>query len=223
MDCAEPSATTMHNATRTLLQVKVEEAALADEITSLLDFVLSVLRAFGFEEFTFNLSTKDPEKYVGSDEIWDEATENLVHRENTEEACRGCHGDNHGFAVAESCASCHLAAQGTIACSEPADGDGAAGRRRSCADDERRSGLVGPLEVSARHHPVRSVVGQVVPAPVDEARGTESPVPPPGAYRPRARDAALWPARRSREPARRAPAAPGPGRPWPAPRPRRGS
>ena len=40
----------------------------------LLDFVLSVLRAFGFEDFTFNLSTKDPEKYVGSDEIWDEAT-----------------------------------------------------------------------------------------------------------------------------------------------------
>lgn len=50
---------------------------LADEIASLLDFVLSVLRAFGFEDFTFNLSTKDPEKYVGSDEIWDEATEAL--------------------------------------------------------------------------------------------------------------------------------------------------
>ncbi|WP_051063344.1 threonine--tRNA ligase [Ilumatobacter nonamiensis] len=47
---------------------------LADEIASLLDFVLSVLRAFGFEDFTFNLSTKDPDKYVGSDEIWDEAT-----------------------------------------------------------------------------------------------------------------------------------------------------
>ena len=50
---------------------------LADEIASLLDFVLSVLRAFGFDEFTFNLSTKDPDKYVGSDEIWDEATEAL--------------------------------------------------------------------------------------------------------------------------------------------------
>ncbi len=47
---------------------------LADEITSLLDFVLSVLRAFGFDEFTFNLSNKDPDKYVGSDDIWDEAT-----------------------------------------------------------------------------------------------------------------------------------------------------
>jgi threonyl-tRNA synthetase len=50
---------------------------LADEITSLLDFVLSVLRAFGFDEFTFNLSTKDPEKYVGSDEIWERATDAL--------------------------------------------------------------------------------------------------------------------------------------------------
>ena len=50
---------------------------LAEEVASLLDFVLSVLRAFGFEDFTFNLSTKDPDKYVGSDEIWDEATEAL--------------------------------------------------------------------------------------------------------------------------------------------------
>ncbi len=46
----------------------------ADEIASLLDFVLSVLRAFGFEDFTFNLSTKDPDKYVGTDDGWDEAT-----------------------------------------------------------------------------------------------------------------------------------------------------
>ncbi len=50
---------------------------LADEIASLLDFVLSVLRAFGFEDFTFNLSTKDPDKYVGSDESWELATEAL--------------------------------------------------------------------------------------------------------------------------------------------------
>ena len=45
-----------------------------DEIASLLDFVLSVLRAFGFDEFRFNLSTKDPNKYVGTDEGWDTAT-----------------------------------------------------------------------------------------------------------------------------------------------------
>ncbi len=50
---------------------------MADEVASLLDFILSVLRAFGFDDFTFNLSTKDPNKYVGSDEIWDDATEAL--------------------------------------------------------------------------------------------------------------------------------------------------
>jgi threonyl-tRNA synthetase len=53
------------------------EDQLQDEVASLLDFVVSVLRAFGFEDFTFNLSTKDPDKYVGSDEIWDLATEAL--------------------------------------------------------------------------------------------------------------------------------------------------
>lgn len=52
----------------------VASEQLLDEITSLLDFVLSVLRAFGFDDFTFNLSTKDPEKYVGDDAIWDKST-----------------------------------------------------------------------------------------------------------------------------------------------------
>ncbi len=58
--------------------IYVTEEGLADEIAGLLDFVLSVLRAFGFEDFTFNLSTKDPDKYVGSDEIWEKATEALA-------------------------------------------------------------------------------------------------------------------------------------------------
>ncbi len=53
------------------------EDQLQDEIASLLDFVISVLKAFGFEDFQFYLSTKDPMKYVGSDEIWDKATEAL--------------------------------------------------------------------------------------------------------------------------------------------------
>ena len=53
------------------------EDQLQDEIASLLDFVMSVLRAFGFQEFTANLSTKDPNKYVGDDAIWDKATEAL--------------------------------------------------------------------------------------------------------------------------------------------------
>ncbi|MFM7756372.1 MAG: threonine--tRNA ligase [Actinomycetota bacterium] len=51
---------------------------LQGEIISLLDFIVSVLRAFGFEDFSFNLATKDPSKYVGSDDIWDEATKALA-------------------------------------------------------------------------------------------------------------------------------------------------
>ena len=53
------------------------EEQLQDEIASLLEFVMSVLSAFGFNEFTANLSTKDPKKYVGSDEIWAKSTHAL--------------------------------------------------------------------------------------------------------------------------------------------------
>jgi threonyl-tRNA synthetase len=48
-----------------------------DELASLLDFVLSVLRAFGFEEFQAKLSTRPEEKSVGEQELWDIATEGL--------------------------------------------------------------------------------------------------------------------------------------------------
>ncbi len=47
------------------------------EIRSLLEFVLSVLRAFGFEEFEAMLSTRPAEKSVGTDEGWNEAIEHL--------------------------------------------------------------------------------------------------------------------------------------------------
>jgi threonyl-tRNA synthetase len=40
------------------------------EIRSLLGFVLSVLRAFGFDAFTASLSTRPPEKSVGTAEGW---------------------------------------------------------------------------------------------------------------------------------------------------------
>ncbi len=50
------------------------EEQLSDEITSLMDFVMSVLRRFGFNDFEFRLSTRNPEKSVGSDEIWAKAT-----------------------------------------------------------------------------------------------------------------------------------------------------
>jgi threonyl-tRNA synthetase len=54
------------------------EDQLADEIASLLEFVMSVLRRFGFTDFTANLSTKDPEKYVGTDDMWSKATDALA-------------------------------------------------------------------------------------------------------------------------------------------------
>ena len=48
-----------------------------DELTSLLQFVLDLLADYGLDDFYLELSTKDPDKYVGADEVWDEATETL--------------------------------------------------------------------------------------------------------------------------------------------------
>jgi threonyl-tRNA synthetase len=44
------------------------------ELKSLLDFVLRMLRTFGFESFTAEISTRPLEKSVGSDEEWGMAT-----------------------------------------------------------------------------------------------------------------------------------------------------
>ncbi|WP_214111050.1 threonine--tRNA ligase [Acrocarpospora catenulata] len=48
-----------------------------DELKSLLRFVLDLLRDYGLNDFYLELSTKDPEKFVGTDEDWAEATEVL--------------------------------------------------------------------------------------------------------------------------------------------------
>ena len=47
------------------------------ELRSLLIFVLELLRDFGLEDFELELSTRPPQKAVGSDADWDEATEEL--------------------------------------------------------------------------------------------------------------------------------------------------
>ncbi len=49
---------------------------LNEELDSVLNFTLRMLRQFGFEEFEVYLSTR-PEKSVGSDEIWEKATQAL--------------------------------------------------------------------------------------------------------------------------------------------------
>ncbi|MDD7937022.1 threonine--tRNA ligase [Actinomycetospora lutea] len=48
-----------------------------DEIRSLLAFVLDLLRDYGLDDFYLELSTRNPEKSIGSDEAWDEATDVL--------------------------------------------------------------------------------------------------------------------------------------------------
>lgn len=49
-----------------------------DELKSLLSFVLDLLKDFGLNDFYLELSTKDEHKFVGSDEIWEEATDTLA-------------------------------------------------------------------------------------------------------------------------------------------------
>ncbi|WP_030240782.1 threonine--tRNA ligase [Streptomyces sp. NRRL S-350] len=47
---------------------------MAEELDSTLTFVLNLLRDYGLTDFYLELSTKDPVKFVGSDEVWEEAT-----------------------------------------------------------------------------------------------------------------------------------------------------
>ncbi|RLK62038.1 threonyl-tRNA synthetase [Actinokineospora cianjurensis] len=48
-----------------------------EELKSLLTFVLDLLRDYGLDDFYLELSTRNEEKYVGSDEVWAKATEAL--------------------------------------------------------------------------------------------------------------------------------------------------
>ena len=45
--------------------------------TSLLTFVLDLLKDYGLDDFYLELSTRNPEKSVGSEEVWEEATRTL--------------------------------------------------------------------------------------------------------------------------------------------------
>lgn len=52
-----------------------------DEILGVLDFSLSILQDFGFEDYQIELSVRDPkilQKYAGSDRMWEEAERSLV-------------------------------------------------------------------------------------------------------------------------------------------------
>jgi threonyl-tRNA synthetase len=57
----------------------VSDDQLEVELTSVLGFVLGLLRDYGLTDFYLELSTRDPEnpKFVGSDDIWERATSTL--------------------------------------------------------------------------------------------------------------------------------------------------
>ena len=49
-----------------------------DELTSLQTFVLDLLADYGLQDFYLELSTRNPDKSVGSDEVWEESTATLA-------------------------------------------------------------------------------------------------------------------------------------------------
>ncbi|MCS5479092.1 threonine--tRNA ligase [Corynebacterium sp. YIM 101645] len=53
------------------------EDQLEDELTTVLEFIISLLKDYGLDDFYLELSTKDPKKYVGDDDIWERSTEIL--------------------------------------------------------------------------------------------------------------------------------------------------
>ncbi|AZA09143.1 threonine--tRNA ligase [Corynebacterium pseudopelargi] len=50
------------------------EDQLEQELTTVLEFIISLLRDYGLDDFYLELSTKDESKFVGSDEIWERST-----------------------------------------------------------------------------------------------------------------------------------------------------
>lgn len=53
------------------------EDQLEAELTTVLEFIISLLKDYGLDDFYLELSTKDPKKFVGSDEIWERSTQIL--------------------------------------------------------------------------------------------------------------------------------------------------
>lgn len=49
-----------------------------EELTNTLNFVLGLLKDYGLDDFYLELSTRNPDKSVGSDEVWEEATTTLA-------------------------------------------------------------------------------------------------------------------------------------------------
>ncbi|MET1053317.1 MAG: threonine--tRNA ligase [Mycetocola sp.] len=57
--------------------IYVTQDQIKDEVGRQLAFVLETLRGYGLDDFYLELSTKDPVKFVGDDEVWETATNTL--------------------------------------------------------------------------------------------------------------------------------------------------
>ncbi|MBW8173340.1 threonine--tRNA ligase [Ornithinimicrobium sp. Arc0846-15] len=57
--------------------IYVARDQIEQELKSLLTFVLQLLKDYGLDDYYLELSTRNPEKYVGDLDVWDEATETL--------------------------------------------------------------------------------------------------------------------------------------------------
>ena len=57
--------------------IYVTALQLQSELKNLLTFVIDLLKDYGLDDFYLELSTRDDDKYVGTDENWDKATEAL--------------------------------------------------------------------------------------------------------------------------------------------------
>jgi threonyl-tRNA synthetase len=57
--------------------IYVTQDQIRDEVGRQLQFVLETLRGYGLDDFYLELSTKDPVKFVGEDDVWESATQTL--------------------------------------------------------------------------------------------------------------------------------------------------
>src|SRR5664279_2240604 len=57
--------------------IYVTAGQLQDELKTLLSFVIDLLKDYGLDDFYLELSTRDDDKYVGTDDNWAKATQAL--------------------------------------------------------------------------------------------------------------------------------------------------
>ncbi len=53
-----------------------EESQMENEIIDMVDYAIDIYQKFGFEEYEIFIATR-PEKYIGSDDVWEKSTESL--------------------------------------------------------------------------------------------------------------------------------------------------